>query len=380
MAQRARMSAKDRLRKARRVLSVRAGVVRQAWARRHELRREEWLPVASRYGAHLLVVVLALTVAGVGLPAWTADGWPGQRLAQAVAGPEDTAAVAFQTHPNPGEEPTFLVPLALPNTIIPKRGRRDIVTYIVQKGDVIHSIANKFEISVGTLMWANPDLELNPDLLIIGQELIILPIDGVYHTIKQGDTIESIAKKYSIEPQAIWDCEFNDQQVLETLLPGAKIIAPGGKKPYVPRPVYVYNGLVPKDAKRGTGAFGWPTSGVITQGYWTEAGGYGHQAIDIANPGQPWIRAADSGFVIKVARNTGDTGYGNYVMIDHRNGFVTLYAHLDTILVNVGDSIGKGGIIGQMGNTGKVRGITGIHLHFEIIKNGVRVNPMLYLR
>ncbi|MBU0491090.1 MAG: M23 family metallopeptidase [Chloroflexi bacterium] len=350
--------------------------VRRLWDQRYNLRREDWLPVASRYGAHALVVtlVLVVTVVSVGL-------WPEHGLAQTIEpAASQGAAVAAQPSFEAASEPTFLVPLALPKTIIPKRGRRDVVTYIVQKGDVIHSIADKFEVSVGTLMWANPDLEENPDLLIIGQELIILPIDGVYHTVKEGDTIESIAKKYSIEPAAIWDCEFNDQKVLDTLPPGAKIIAPGGKKPYVPRPVYVYSGSVPKNAQRGTGTFGWPTSGVITQGYWVEAGGYGHPAIDIANPSQPWIRAADSGFVIRVERNTGNTGYGNYVMVDHRNGFVTLYAHLDTILVNVGDSVGKGAILGQMGNTGKVRGITGIHLHFEIIRNGVRVNPRIYLR
>jgi LysM repeat protein len=373
-----------RIEEVRRLLSIYARVewrrAQRTWARWRDLRREDWLPVASRYGAHLLVVALALVVAGVGLPARTADGWPAQYLAQAVDKPDTAAGVSFQSHPNPNSEPTFMVPLALPNTIIPKRGRRGIVTYIVQPGDLVHSIAKKFEITAGTLMWANPDLERNPDLLIIGQELIILPINGVYHTIKKGDTIEAIAEKYSIEPQAIWDCEFNDKKMLETLPPGEKIIAPGGKKPYVPRPVYVYSGPVPKNAKRGTGVFGWPTSGVITQGYWVAASGHGHRAIDIANPSRPFVRAADSGFVIKVARNTGNTGYGNYVMIDHRNGFVTLYAHLDTILVNVGDSVGKGAILGRMGNTGKVRGITGLHLHFEIIKNGVRRNPMLYLR
>ncbi len=351
--------------------------VQRVWTRWRGLTGEDWLPVATRYGAHLLVITLALSVAGAGLPAWTAGGWTtvGMTRDEKNGGAEP---VVFPQRP--GEAPTFMVPLTLPNTIIPKRSRRGIVTYVVQPGDVIHSIAHKFEVSVGTLMWANPELEMNPDLLIIGQELLILPVNGVLHTIKQGDTIAAIAQKYGVEPQAIWDCEFNDQQVLETLPAGQKIIVPGGKKPYVPRPVYVYSGPVPKDAKRGTGVFGWPTSGVITQGYWTVEGGYGHPAIDIANPGMPWIRAADSGFVIKVARNTGDTGYGNYVMVDHRNGFVTLYAHLDTILVNVGDSVGKGAILGRMGNTGKVRGITGIHLHFEIIKNGVRVNPMLYLR
>ncbi len=378
------MLPRQRLEKTQRQLAIRVDVARrwaqQAWTRWRGARREDWLPVATRYGAHVLVVVLAGIVAGAGLPVWMADGWLTPGLARAGGQANEDETVVFQTHPNSGDAPTFMVPLTLPNTIIPKRGRRGIVTYVVQPGDVIHSIANKFEVSVGTLMWANPDLEMNPDLLIIGQELIILPVNGVHHTITKGDTITAIAQKYGVDPQAIWNCEFNDPQVLETLPVGQKIIVPGGKKPYVPRPVYVYSGPVPKDAKQGTGVFGWPTSGVITQGYWTVEGGYGHPAIDIANPSMPWIRAADSGFVIKVARNTGDTGYGNYVMIDHRNGFVTLYAHLDTILVNVGDSVGKGAILGRMGNTGKVRGITGIHLHFEVIKNGVRVNPMLYLR
>lgn len=263
----------------------------------------------------------------------------------------------------------FLVPGALPYTIIPKRPRRGVVTYVVQAGDSVSSIAERFEITPETIVWANGSLESTPDLLVIGQELIILPISGVYHTVIRGDTVESIAQKYQVEPQVILDSPYNQLVEPVVLQPGQKLVVPGGVKPYVPRAVYVYNGPIPETANRGTGSFGWPTTGWISQKYWS-----GHRAIDIAGYKGTPIKAADSGFVIKAGWS--EAGYGNHVIIDHRNGFKTLYAHFTSYVVNVGDSVKKGQIIGFMGSTGKS---TGPHLHLEIIKDGVRRNPLAYL-
>jgi len=333
----------------------------QQWQQVGLRSRSPWLPILTRYATHVLVVLLAGVVA-------LSSAFYIPSAGQAAPGMPDQDSAVLST--GAGSTQTgFLVPGALPYTIIPKRPRRGIITYVVQAGDTVGSIAEKFEITPEAIVWANGSLEKTPDLLVIGQELIILPLSGVYHTVLRGDTVESIAEKYKVEPRAILGCSYNHLEEPVVLQIGQKLIVPGGVKPYVPRAVYVYNGPIPDDAKKGTGSFGWPTTGWISQKYWS-----GHRAIDIAGLKGTPIKAADSGFVIKAGWS--DAGYGNHVIIDHRNGFKSLYAHFTSYVVNVGDSVKKGQVIGFMGSTGKS---TGPHLHFELIKNGVRRNPLAYL-
>ena len=160
-----------------------------------------------------------------------------------------------------------------------------------------------------------------------------------------------------------------------TIVPGDKLIVPGGVKPYVARQVTAYNGPVPKDAKKGTGVFVWPTTGRITDrfGFRTMSGRW-HNGLDIAGPQGRAVRAADSGFVTFAGWH--GSGYGNLVIVDHRNGFVTYYAHLSTYYVSAGQSVGKGAQIAATGSTGNS---SGPHLHFEIRYNGARKNPEMYL-
>lgn len=120
-----------------------------------------------------------------------------------------------------------------------------------------------------------------------------------------------------------------------------------------------------------TGSFIWPASGGISQGY-----SFYHKAIDISNGAGGAILAADAG-VVAVAGWVDGYGYGNRVMIDHGNGFVTLYAHLSVVQVRVGQRVGRGDVIGQMGSTGRS---TGTHLHFEIRQGGALQNPFNFLR
>ena len=115
-------------------------------------------------------------------------------------------------------------------------------------------------------------------------------------------------------------------------------------------------GTAPRRAQR-FGAFAWPAQGLLTQRYWS-----GHLGIDIANRTGTPILAADDGYVVMAGRDT--WGYGNQVLIDHGNGFLTRYAHLDTIKVKAGQSVSKNQQIGTMGSTGRS---TGPHLHFEVI-------------
>lgn len=262
------------------------------------------------------------------------------------------------------------------HTEIPDRPRRDVITYIVERGDTLLAIAAKFKLEQETLMWANPALEKNPDLLVPGQELVILPIDGVYHTVAKGDTLASIAKKYKADVNDIIQCEYNrlDPENPQ-IAPGDKLIVPGGVKPYISTFVTAYNGPIPQDAKRGTGIFAWPCSGTLTDrfGFATLSGRW-HGGLDISGYTGANIQAADSGFVTFAGWSK--TGYGNVIIINHQNGFETYYAHLSTILVQAGQSVSKGQVIGLMGSTGNS---TGPHLHFEIRENGVRKNPQLYL-
>jgi murein DD-endopeptidase MepM/ murein hydrolase activator NlpD len=264
-----------------------------------------------------------------------------------------------------------LVRAAVPHTIIPDRSRVELTHYVVRSGDTIFGIAAQFGLAPETIMWANGRfVEDNPDLLRVGQELIILPVDGVYHQVGSNDAVETIAAAYKVEPAAIIDYPLNELDANDPqIVPGQWLIVPGGTKPYIPRTVVAYSGPIPKDASTGTGIFGWPAAGQITQGYWDR-----HRAIDIgAWKGAP-VLAADSGYV--VAAGWDDSGYGRVVVIDHGNGFQTLYAHLQVYYVEVGDSVAKGEQIGEVGSTGNS---SGPHLHFELRQNDVQRNPFGFL-
>ena len=264
----------------------------------------------------------------------------------------------------------YLARVPVPLTNIPKRARREIVKYSVQPGDTVSGIAEKFEIKPETIMWANAQLENDPDLLTIGEQLTILPVNGVYHTVAAGDTVENIAKKHSVDLDAILSFELNQLNPSDALTVGSKLVVPGGKKPIVQRTVRAYSGVIPESAARGTGNFGWPVSGVITQKFWTF-----HQGIDIGAPTGTPVYAADSGFVVFAGWDT--TGFGKMILIDHGNGYSTLYGHLDRFAVAVGDSVKKGQLIGRVGNTGRS---TGPHLDFRIRQNGGWRNPFGFLK
>ena len=131
---------------------------------------------------------------------------------------------------------------------------------------------------------------------------------------------------------------------------------------------YLSNGVILENA--GTGAFGWPTGGGvrISRGF---AGQYpAHNGVDIAGPYGTPIYAADSG-VVTTAKYT-RTGYGVYVIIDHGNGYQTVYGHCSSLVVSYGQQVKKGQLIAYMGSTGNS---TGNHLHFEIKSGNTRYDP-----
>jgi LysM repeat protein len=264
----------------------------------------------------------------------------------------------------------FLVKQATPLTIAARRLRKDIMVYTVEEGDNVSTLADKFDLTTDTIVWANGDLEADPDFILIGQKLNILPVPGVLHTVADGDTLDSVAKKYKADSQAIIELDWNKLKPPYTLTAGQKIIVPDGEKPYNPRVVYLPDGRqVLVGAPKGLGRFVWPTQGYITSRF----GEGGHRGLDIAAYTGAPIYAADAG-AVTYSGPLG--GYGLAVIIDHGNGFQSLYGHLSVYYPRVGQAIKRGQAIGKMGSTGNS---TGPHLHLEITLWGGLVNPAGYL-
>ena len=231
---------------------------------------------------------------------------------------------------------------------------KEIVSYTVQIGDSLSEIASRFGVSQNTIVWAN---DLNRTAIRPGQELIILPISGVFHLIEKGDSIKRIASQYQIEVEEILAFNNIDENEIRT---GDIIIIPGGKI-ITPTPS-------PRSTSRSTSrstpanqmSSSWlipPTSGIITQKTFDD------MAVDIANNcGTPIYAVADG-----VIQRTGYHSIaGKYIRVLHPNGVVTFYAHLSEILVSQGESVAQGDLIGSMGNTGFTIGPTGCHIHFEV--------------
>lgn len=253
----------------------------------------------------------------------------------------------------------------------------EIITHIVQEGETLSSIAERYGLQTSTILWENNLTESSK--IKPGQELDILPVDGVRHKVSRGETIYSIGKKYGLDDtqvQSIVDYPFNEFLNDETfeLATGQYLIIPGGVKRVTGVTVKsTYTAKLTPDAGAVTasGSFVWPAAGRITQGYY-----FYHKAIDIANKAGGPILAADSGTVV-TAGWPDSSGYGYRVLIDHGNGYQTLYAHLSLVQVAVGQRVNRGDVIGQMGSTGRS---TGTHLHFEIRLGGVLLNPLSFLQ
>jgi len=258
-------------------------------------------------------------------------------------------------------------------TLVSDKPPSEIRDYGVKDGDTLSSLAEKFDVSIDSIKWANESVDFKK--LKVGTTVKIPPVTGVVYKVKPGDTIYSIAKKFQTSEQSIVDWPFNTFSDDETfaLVAGQSLVIPDGIMPDAPTPALprFANVLTPDaGAVTASGSFVWPAYGRITQGYrWY------HPAIDIANHDGGAILAADAGTVVTAGWSS--AGYGNHVIVDHKNGFKTLYAHLSSISVVVGQNVGRGATLGQMGSTGRS---TGTHLHFEIQGPSAKVDPLGYLK
>jgi len=273
-------------------------------------------------------------------------------------------------------------------TIIPTRPREDVITYTVTSGDSIFSIAKNFNIKPETLLWANYDLlKDNPDMISVDMELKVPPVDGVYYSWLAGDTLEGVATKFKAKSRDIMNWPGNNLDLTNPQVEaGQMVLVPGGQRefvswvvPTIPREragvsksVYGAGACTGSyEGAYGTGFFVWPSANHVLSGndYWP-----GHLAIDIAAAVGDGIFAADSGVVVFAGWSTG--GYGYTVMIDHGNGYQTLYAHMSKVTARCGQSVYQGTYIGAAGSTGNS---TGAHIHFEVRYLGGFVNPWTIL-
>jgi len=348
--------------------------------------RPAGLEPIRRYAIHLGLLSVALAVV---LATHLNGREPAIRLnlpsAQGQAVVPTATPQTQEPAPTPSPVPSVLLDLAIqreaiPYTYQPSLPSHHLTYHQVEAGDTPSKVAELYGIQPATLLWGNPDLANEAQLLQIGITLTILPVDGVLHTVDVSDTVESLAEMYSVEPQAIVEYADNNlQQWPHRPVPGTQLIIPGGEKAYL---VWTYTPNSPRGrvassafyegsiVYAGLGRFIWPTWGRLTQYYW-----WAHRAIDIGAPiGRP-VAASDSGTVIHAGWST--WGYGNLVVLDHGNGFQTWYGHLDSIWVANGQFVSQGGNIGAAGTTGNS---SGPHLHFEIRYLGNLLNPLDYLQ
>lgn len=253
--------------------------------------------------------------------------------------------------------------------------------YTVAAGDSIFAIAKQFNIKPESVLWANYDLlKDDPQTISVGMPLKIPPTDGVYYEWHEGDTLQSVAEKYKTTADAILNWFGNHLDIADPqITAGSFVMIPGGKgefRQWVVPTFYRKNAGVNKafpgscevnGGSFGSGSFVWPADNHYLSGndFWD-----GHLGIDIAAGMGANVYATDSGVTVYAGPIGG--GYGNVIVIDHGNGYQSVYGHLSVVGVSCGSSVYQGQIIGRAGSTGNS---TGPHLHFEIRYNGAFINP-----
>jgi len=263
-------------------------------------------------------------------------------------------------------------------------GETTPTTYVVQEGDCVGCIAQKFGISPELIYRNNP--WIRDDLIRVGDVLDLtvpkpllsvrtvelveerheIPYPTEYRTdatMKAGTTKTIKPGKNGLKTIELRVTKINGEEVSEEVV-GERVLEQ-------PEPAIVVRGTRVITGE-GTGRFSWPVVGYMITSTFGMRWGEMHKGIDIV--GNRNILAADNGVVVFAGDRL--DGYGKQVVIDHQNGYRTVYAHLSRIDVKVGQRVEKGERIGYMGATGRV---TGVHLHFEIYRNGVPQNPLKYL-
>ncbi len=352
--------------------------------------------------------ILKISLSLIALAALILSVWGVGRLV--LARNHDSAAIEPETisTPLPSPQLTYVTPVfekltalggilrnpEIQTTSSAIERRTGILKYIVEPNDSIFSIADKFGLKPETVLWANRyTLGDTPDGLSIGFELVILPEDGVYHMWSEGEGLNGVSSFYGVDPDVIINYPLNNldpntigDYSLPNIKPGTMLVVPGGTRPTVSwvvardNPAEGSKYLGPNYCEGtifgavGTGTFSFPTVAHYLSGYdWNPPV---HNGLDFDGVSGSIIYAADTGVV--VYSGWSDRGYGNLLVVDHDDGWQTMYAHLlDFSYVPCGSNVYKGEQIALMGSTGRS---TGPHLHFELRFQGTAVNPWDYLQ
>lgn len=292
---------------------------------------------------------------------------------------EKVSGVTVETNPSQIVSPDDAVKLLLEGTL-------EKELYTVATGDVLGTIADKHSLTSAGLMALNPGIT-DSTVLQIGQELnvtVLKPlinievqyekkaVETMLHTKKveetedmyKGDTKVKQEGSDGQKEATYLISKVNGVQVGQSVIEETILVEP---KDHI---VLKGTKVIPS---RGSGVFAWPAEGGYISSKMGHRWGRQHEGIDIARPSGFTIKAADNGIVVAAGS---DGTYGNRVIIDHQNGYKTTYAHLSSISAKVGQVVPTGTKIGVMGSTGRS---TGTHLHFEVEKNGVTINPLTVL-
>jgi len=283
------------------------------------------------------------------------------------------------------------------HTIIPNRPRMEVDIYTVQTGDTLFGIAEKYGLKPSTLLFGNYDtLKDTPHSLRPGQNLNILPVDGTYYEWQGIENLTTVASFFGVDAESIINFPGNhlDPDAIgdmghPNIVTGTWLVAPGGTRAFNSwsAPIGITRSNPASTVVVGLGACGAISGGNVgfgtfiypTTEHWLSGTSFhpelGHSAVDFAGSLGNAIYATDAGVVVYAGWN--DWGYGNLIILDHGNGWQSLYGHLSQVNVSCGQSVGQGDVIGLMGSTGNS---TGPHLHFELMNTTLgKVNPLDYL-
>lgn len=312
----------------------------------------------------------------------------------AAQGPTPTPAVAMEEVASVSIEVDYegIPRMAEPFTTIPSRPRQEITKYTVQEGDTIFGIAEKFGLEPQTILWGNyAILQDNPHALQPDQELNILPVNGTYYEWQDGDGLNGVSTFFGVTPEDIINFPGNNLNpesigdlARPNIEPGTMLVVPGGRREFVSWSAPL--GVTREDPALarvlgpgacdpiaggaiGFGSFVWPTNKHFLSGF-DYSPKSNHWGLDLAGSEGEGVYATDAGVVVYSGWN--NYGYGNMVMIDHGNGFQSLYAHLSALYRFCGQSVGQGEGIGAIGSTGRS---SGAHLHFEIMTATYKISP-----
>ena len=317
----------------------------------------------------------------------------GEPIAGSVTGPRfraiDPEALAIREEPSPSTEPvvtgaflddgTLIKPVAVDTSIAD--GSDLLRTYTVKKGDTLVAIADAHGVSMMSVWWANSAKIGTKESLPAGTVLTIPPVTGLIHQVKEGDSLDSLATKYKIEADAIYEVNGLEDRALVI---GQTLVLPGAAGDPIPTPkptVRPRSGgstrAVAGPTSYAGGSFGWPVAG--GGNYISQYFRSGHYGLDIAADYGSSVMAGGAGTVIFAGWKNNGGGY--QVWIAHGSGLYTTYNHMSAVTVGAGQSVGRGQQVGRIGQSGWA---TGPHLHFEVWRGeiwngGRRVNPLLYL-